>query len=695
MTTSTDDQARGHGRYVAFISYSHRDVKVARWLHRALERFRVPEIPNKPARDGAARLTSLRPVFLDREELSSSPDLAASVRAALQQSRFLIVVCSPGSARSRWVNEEVVSFQALGRADRILCLVVAGEPNATSRGFGGDLECLPPALRAGAPREAGGEGAAPEPLAADIRAGSDSRGDALLKIAAGLLGVDLDDLRRREQLRRTRRLALVSSAAVCGCIAFAGLAAAAWRARLEAEQQRNLAQQKSLTAERTSQFLVSLFKVSDPSESRGNTITARELLDRGARQVDDSLRNEPLVRADMLTTLGAVYQGLGLYDVSQRLLGDARAIPGQQPAARLQQAIALADLELQRGNAEASEALFRGAANGLQAAGPIDPNVQVHVLLGLAGALAKLDRTDEALKYSGDALEISRRHRLEEPEVESLEQVAMAKFYAGDMEGAGKAYQVALERRVALSGEDHPKAAESLNGIAATAAVRGDIDTAEAGFRRLAGIERRLLGPDHPEYAATLANLGRELLERRDFPQAQAALEESVRIKSRQQSANDSDFALVYSNLALAHKGQGHYRQARPLLERALAVAVASNHPVQGPILMYLADVDCHGHQAAHGLATLEEARPKIAARYPDDAWRLALADTVRAHCLATLGRLAAAERLTLENVPVVLQRWPARTIFGHDALADAVDLFQTSGNAARLSEYRQRLAAH
>ena len=111
----------------------------------------------------------------------------------------------------------------------------------------------------------------------------------------------------------------------------ASLSLVAWRARNEAENQRALAVQKSLTAERTSKFIVSLFAVADPSEARGNSITAREVLDRGVRQIDESLRDEPQTRAELLRTLGDVYQGLGLYEPSLDLLTKARAIPAQRP----------------------------------------------------------------------------------------------------------------------------------------------------------------------------------------------------------------------------------------------------------------------------------------------------------------------------------------------------------------------------
>jgi eukaryotic-like serine/threonine-protein kinase len=82
-------------KYWAFISYSQRDEKWARWLHRAIEGYRVPaRLVGKPTRSGVVP-KRLFPVFRDRDELSTSPDLGGSIVESLTQSRFLIVICSP------------------------------------------------------------------------------------------------------------------------------------------------------------------------------------------------------------------------------------------------------------------------------------------------------------------------------------------------------------------------------------------------------------------------------------------------------------------------------------------------------------------------------------------------------------------------------------------------------------------------
>jgi tetratricopeptide (TPR) repeat protein len=200
-------------RYKAFISYSHSDEAWARWLHGALESYRLPrKLARTDGRFGPIP-ARLFPVFRDRDELSSAIDLSEKVQEALAESAALVVICSPAAAASRWVNEEIRAFRALGRGDRIFSLIVDGDPKAS----GLDESCFPPALLEG------GVGESQEPLAADARKWADGKPLARLKLIAGILGIRLDELRRREQKRRTRTriIAIAAGLAALGLITVA------------------------------------------------------------------------------------------------------------------------------------------------------------------------------------------------------------------------------------------------------------------------------------------------------------------------------------------------------------------------------------------------------------------------------------------------------------------------------------------
>jgi hypothetical protein len=223
--TPGSESERGNFKYFAFISYSHRDKKWGDWLHQSLETYRVPKrLVGSTAREGQVP-ARLFPIFRDREELPTSADLGGNIRSALEESRFLVVICSPNSARSLWVNEEILHFKKLGRESRVMPLIVAGEPNA-SDSFGGPdarRECFAPALRFALGADGALSDKRSEPIAADARASGDGPANAKLKLLAGILGVDFDLLKQRERIRKRRRMAATAAAALCLCAMGAGI----------------------------------------------------------------------------------------------------------------------------------------------------------------------------------------------------------------------------------------------------------------------------------------------------------------------------------------------------------------------------------------------------------------------------------------------------------------------------------------
>jgi tetratricopeptide (TPR) repeat protein len=230
-------------KYWAFISYSHRDRKWGDWIHRSLETYRVPKrIVGQPTRDGV-RPKRLFPIFRDREELPVSADLGTQINEALIHSRYLIVVCSPHSAKSIWVNEEIKLFKRLGREDRVLALIVAGEPNASEGkpGFSVEDECFPQGLRYRIGSDSEWSSTRTEPVAGDAREGKDGKTNAKLKLLAGLLDANFDALRQREQERRRRLMLRVTGFAGLITIAMSLIAGYAVLQAREAKKQKKLA----------------------------------------------------------------------------------------------------------------------------------------------------------------------------------------------------------------------------------------------------------------------------------------------------------------------------------------------------------------------------------------------------------------------------------------------------------------------
>ena len=200
--------------YRAFISYSHADKVWGDWLHKALETWRVPSrLVGKETASGIIP-RRLGPIFRDRDELASAHDLGHKINGSLEQSEALIVICSPHSAQSRWVNEEVLTFKRLGRTERIFSLIVDGEPDATDKPGREAEECFCPALRFQLDANGQLTSERTEPIAADARPGRDGKANAKLKLIAGLLDVGFDALKQREQHRRMQRMVAITSLAL-------------------------------------------------------------------------------------------------------------------------------------------------------------------------------------------------------------------------------------------------------------------------------------------------------------------------------------------------------------------------------------------------------------------------------------------------------------------------------------------------
>ena len=223
---------------MAFLSYSHDDEKDAAWLQESLEEFRVPPRLIGQLTDVGPVPKKLTPIFRDRHELAAAADLGEEIEEAIAGSRFLIVLCSPSAAQSHWINEEIICFKRLHREDRVLAVILGGEPFASDQPGREHEECFPPALRVHYDRRGRATGQRAEPLAADLRDEGDGRYMGLLKTAAGMLGVGLDDLAQREAHRRQRRLTIITAASVAGMLFMSALAYTAIDARDEARDQR-------------------------------------------------------------------------------------------------------------------------------------------------------------------------------------------------------------------------------------------------------------------------------------------------------------------------------------------------------------------------------------------------------------------------------------------------------------------------
>ncbi len=225
---NTDSDGQSVFHYWAFIAYSRHDGEIARWLHTGLEAYRIPNSMVGRSIAKHAIPKRLFPIFRDIDELPGASDLTSKISEALEKSHSLIVLCSPYSALSPWVNEEIRRFKQMGKADRIFSVIVDGEPYASQQPNARAPECYPPALRVAKPHKGSKIAQRGEPLALDLRPADCDKEQVKLRLVAAILGVGFNDLRRREddRTRRARRtwiggIALFLPCILAGYLAFA------------------------------------------------------------------------------------------------------------------------------------------------------------------------------------------------------------------------------------------------------------------------------------------------------------------------------------------------------------------------------------------------------------------------------------------------------------------------------------------
>lgn len=215
--------------YYAFISYKREDKREARRLQHALEYYRLP---NHLRQENPELPEYVRPVFRDMTDLEVG-ELSAQIHAGLEQSHFLIVVCSPRAAASKWVNDEVEYFISLGKQDKIIPYIIEGIPHASNP----DEECYPPALLNLSKEK--------ELLGANINeVGKDS---ATIRVVSRMFNIRFDTLYQRyEREQRRKRWMGIGGSMV---IAFLGLSIGGYFVRQNSiiERQNERLQQDSIT----------------------------------------------------------------------------------------------------------------------------------------------------------------------------------------------------------------------------------------------------------------------------------------------------------------------------------------------------------------------------------------------------------------------------------------------------------------
>jgi eukaryotic-like serine/threonine-protein kinase len=386
-------------------------------------------------------------------------------------------------------------------------------------------------------------------------------------------------------VRRHHWAVAAAASAVVLLIAFAAVTAVQAR-RIAAERDR--ASRQAEAAQRVASFMKGMFKVSDPSQARGNSITARELLDSASKEIDTGLAKDPETQAQLMDVMGEVYESLGLYPQAHPLFEHAldiqRRVIGPRKPETLRSADDLAWLLLEQGHYAEAEKLARETLDiQRQVLGQDDPDT-LKSMRELAATLHREGHYADAEKMEREELDIERRVLgSENPDtLKTLNNLAGVLRDEGRYAEEEDTERKVLDVRRRLFGPEDPQTLFTMNNLASTLENEKRYAEAESMDRQIIDIERRVLGPEHPETVRTLNDLAKALDDQGNYPEAEKMYREVIDIRRRVLGPEHPATLMAIMSLGAPLEQEGRYAEAEKLDREVLEIqrrVLGPEHP--------------------------------------------------------------------------------------------------------------------
>ena len=385
-------------------------------------------------------------------------------------------------------------------------------------------------------------------------------------------------------------------------------------------------------AERTAALMVELFEVADPSESRGTSITAREILDRGAARLSSELADEPELRAGLQETIGRVYQNLGLFQSAESLLSASLAtrrklFRGDHPevASSLNR---LAVVHALSGDYAGAEPLFREALAMREKLFAEDDPLVVASLNNLA--LLLHDQGDYAAAEQLYRRAAERDRTNGDPDGASILNLALLLVDRGEHRAAEALIRPRLPKNLARFGEHHPQISDDLQLLGQALEGQGRTAEAEALYRRALGIDAKLQPDDHLDLARDLHRLGALYLDRGDLSRARTHLDRAASIRERFLRRPHPELAATWAEQGRLALEAGDLNAANERLLQALGAFRASlpaRHPSLAEALVPLAELRIREGRCAEAKSFAREAVEALRGKLRRDERRFVRAE--------------------------------------------------------------------
>jgi len=447
-------------------------------------------------------------------------------------------------------------------------------------------------------------------------------------------------------------------------------------------------------ANRVTEFMEGMFKISDPSEARGNSITAREVLDRESKDIDSGLSQDPELQAQMMHVMGDVYKDLGLFPRAQLLYERSadirRRTLGPENAETLRSIDDLAWILNQEGHAAEAEKLQRQTVEVRRRVFGTHNLDTLKSMNHLAWTLDREGNYTEAEHLEREALDIRRRvlKIVDDRETAAaMNNLAATLGHEGHYSEAEKLKRETLEIRRRVLGPEHQETLTAMNNLAFTLQQEGRYPEAEALQRETLDLQRRILGPEHPDTLRSINNLAETLVRENQFAEAEHLQREALGIKQRVLGPEHQDTLWAMNGLAWTLQKEGHFSDSEKLFQQTLEIRrriLGPEHPNTLATMESLAaTLDKAGRYCEAEKLSRQTVDMMRRVLGPEHPFSLQAADEL-AHILDGEGRYDEAEKLARQTLET------QRRVLGRDhpdAAGTAYDLACVLAHTARSDE--------